>query len=919
MSRLIETIGRLQEHFDGLRKVRIESDPTLPIFALEHPLDRADVYTLAKDLSENLRQERCVVPEHAPAWVVIASEAGYGYGGCEFWQSFDERIPNWSEFGDRGSLRNAFKHFCCLYHGAQPAGQWAAHFTLICWPITHAILPRDLQLHLCEAIYASRYRLAGLRNASAEHIGKVVAHAAPSYGTRFDEFLQEHGLVGAIVNRLLMGESEIDPSFRQETFNRILSDLHRISATREWLREAGRLYNRNIAISAPREPRRASDDGSATTRRDLVDLRPTLILEANAAGVWEPSLIPSSLMAWAQQSPEIGRSIESLRYRVIGTDRARLGECLLATTPIQAALSAFPPLDQPLIELLPRHESISAVFDVDCRIPASNILVFRERGGIATLSRKLEVQPGETYLLATQDLALEVGDPATGIDPAWQLRRIQLPSKLTELLSAQLSATGIYVRRSTRLRPWGLLPRNWDEENDGEWIVTEPIVYAIERDHSFDAVSICVDENPPVLLECDGMTDPTIVLTDLPIGAHTLIVQTYERRRSKSGPEWHELSRGEALIRVRAPSVWTPGRIAANALSIEVSPKRPTLEDLLRGEVTLTVEGMSDAPVDISFQWTDGSAAASSFSILRQRAPILEETWTQYMGAFRRKAENAQVGLGTRQAFLLVACEPLGEHRLPLSVAASPVRWSLRGQRVHLICDGSHSPQVAKSSFTKPVAMVDFDRRRCERGLELTQSGLYLAVDGDLRSGVVLGAPDSTATGFSALGEQICRNTLRSSDMHDVVKAIECWEAATPLTVYASTNQQRIVAQLHAEVLRRLTGDHWIKLEAAFPRQWSVLEEAVDHPLKVHSFGYSLGRHRNRLQNHDAIRRHFCDAAIAYGITQNTEYLDMAWQLATRPAASLAWSSPEADRHVIARLVRGARLIWLGNQQASVA
>lgn len=920
MNRLTDTIGVLQEHFEALRKARLEYNPAFPVFALEHPLDRADVHALAKDLREALRRERYVLPEHALAWVVIASETGYGFGGCEFWHSFDERIPDWAELGDRDALRRAFMQFSRLYHGVQPTGKWAARYTLICWPITHAILPRDLQLHLCEAIYASRYHLAGLQGASVEHIGLIVACAAPSYGTRFDEFLQEHALIGSIVNRLLLHESAHDPSFRSETFDRITSDLHRISATREWLREASRLYNRNVAITAPREPRAGFNGSTLATRRDICDLRPTLTLEADSSGMWAPSLTPPSLVMWAQQSPEIGRAIESLRYLVIGTDRARQGACLLATTPIQAVLSAFPPLDQPLIELQPRHVGLSAVFDADCRLPACRVLVFRERGRTATLSRKLEVNPGETYLLASQDPTLDLGDPAMCIDSAWHLRRLRLPSTLTASLSAQLSSAGIHVRRCTRLRPWGLLPRNWDEENSGEWIITEPIVYVIERDHLFDAISVCVDENQPVFLECDGMADPTIVLKELPVGARTLTVQTYERRGSKSGPSWYELSRGEALVRVRDPSVWTPGRIAANVLSIEVRPPQPTLEDLLKGEVTLTVEGTAAAPVDVSFQWTDGPAAAtSSLSILRQRAPILEATWIQHMGAFRRKADNARVGLGTRQAFLRVACEPLGEQRLPLGVAANPVRWSARDQRVRLICDGSHTPHIVMSNFSEPVAMADFDRRTCERGLDFTQSGLYLAVDGDLHSGVVLGAPSGAATGFRALGEQIRRDTLRSCDMHELLSAIERWEAAIPLTVYASTNQQRVVNQLHAEALRRVAGDHWIKLETAHPRQWSALEEAVDHPLGIHSFGYSLGRHRGRAHSNDAMQRHFCEAAIAYAVTHDATYLDMAWQLATRPSASPAWASPVSDRLLLARLVKGARLVWLGNQQTSAA
>lgn len=918
MSRLAETIDRLQEHFTALHNERIRCNPVSPVFALEHPLGRAEVHALTKDLCEALRHEGQIVPAHALAWVTVSSETGYNFGGCEFWQSFNERIPNWAELGNRDALRSAFIRFSQLYQGAEPTGQWAAHRSLICWPITHAILPRDLQRHLCEAIYVCRHQLIGLQGADAEHIGLIIANNAASYGTRFDQFLQEHLLVGAIARRLLLGESEIDFSFRKETFDRILHDLRRISVTREWLREASRLYNHKVYIRAPNVPRKVSYDAAPKERRKDVDLRPTLILEADASGTWAPSLIPPSLMGWAQENPEVGRAVESLRYRVIGTDRARPGACLLATTPVQAVLSAFPQLDQPIIELLPRHEGLSAVLDMDCRLPACRILVFRVRGTTATLSQKPEVSPGEAYLLATQDLTIELGSSAACTDPTWRLRYLELPSTLTTSLQRDLNLAGIPVRQSTRLRPWGLLPRTWDEESDGEWITTEPISYVIERNHPFDAVSFCVDDGQVHFLECEVMVDPTVVIEDLPPGLHTLTVQTYERRGTRSGPEWHELSHGEALIRVRTPSTWAPGRISPNTLPILVSPPRPTLTDLLKGECLLTVEGIATAPVEISFEWGDGAAAATaSLSILRQRAPINEDTWSQHLGVFRRKADDAWVSLGAQHAALRLTCEPLGEQRISLYVSASLVRWSVRDQMVRLICDGSHEPHVLMSSFAEPVATADIDRRLCERGLELTQSGLYVALDGDLSTGVILGAPSGTASGLRALGEQICMDALRSCDVSDLLSAIVRWEAATPLTVHARTNQKRVVNQLHAEALRRVAGDLWVELEAADPRRWSELEEAVDHPHTIHSFGYSLGRYRTKALSQDAIRHHFFETAVAYAITNNDTCLEMAWQLATTPSKSPTWTSPIAKCDVLARLVRGARLVWLGNQQAS--
>src|SRR3712207_7713201 len=43
------------------------------------------------------------------------------------------------------------------FAGATPSGRWAEHFSIIAWPITHAILPRDLQQQLARILYDLRH------------------------------------------------------------------------------------------------------------------------------------------------------------------------------------------------------------------------------------------------------------------------------------------------------------------------------------------------------------------------------------------------------------------------------------------------------------------------------------------------------------------------------------------------------------------------------------------------------------------------------------------------------------------------------------------------------------------------------------------------------------------------------------------
>lgn len=918
MSRLIETVTCLREHFEALRDVRRQSDPPSPVFALEHPLTKADVSGLAHELGDALKRDRRLVPEHGLGWVVLASECGYEFGGCEFWQSFDQRIADWGWLGDRQALRQAFTTFARDYNGVQPSGQWAAHFSLICWPITHAILPRDLQRHLCEAIYEARYQLSGLRGIALDQLGHTIARTAPWHGTRFDDFLQQHALVGAIVHRLLVDDSDAEHAFRPETFTRILGDLQRISVTRGWLREAGKLYGRRVSIGAPAPPRPAGPGAESGSRMDHIDLVPTLLLEQSTSDQWTPLLCPPSLVAWVQREPDIGRALVPLRFKVATVDdRARPAAGLLAARPAPIALRAFPPLDQPLVEFLPKHEVFSTIFDMDCRLPPHRILVFRQAGDVARLTAHAEVVPGESYLLATQEDELAVGNPVPCADPRWKLYQLQMPGTVGGALPAQLQAAGLHVRRSTRLRPWGLLPRQWDEDMAGEWITTEPIVYVVERDHHFDAIGISIDGSTPTFLECDTMADPTLVLNDLDVGTHHLMVTTLERRSTRSGQEWHEISRGEVTLRVRSPSVWRADHITPDVLQIEVDPPRPTLTQVLRGDLALTIEGTAAAPVSIALMWTDGASGTfTEEAILHQRPPIRGETWHQQMAAFQRRINPARIGLGAHQAFLRVSCDPLGEQRIPVTVIPSPVRWSVRGKCIRLVCDGSHEPKVVYTSFTDPVSASEMEHRACERGVELTQSGLYLAIDGDIHHGVVLGHPGGTLTGFQALGEAIPSHALRSADVPSLLGAIRRWEVAVPLTLHAHTNRQRVLTKLHQEILRRAVGDPWIALETQHPVSWSKLEHAVDLSMPSHSFGYTLGMARAQPLDPASLHERFAEAADAYGVTRDRRLVDAAWQLATQPATLPShWQLPdESDRLAFARLVRGARLVWLGHQ-----
>lgn len=914
MTVLKEIVERLRAHFVELRDERRVEAPGAPVFGIEHPFVPTEILELARALRESLTREGRVNLDYSIGWVVLAAECGYGFGGSEFWPTLEQRIPEWSSAGDRHALRAAFQRFVNDFGGRSPSGQWAHHFCLIAWPITHAILPRDLQRHLCEAIYEARYQLWGMRGLDLPSLGKIVALSAPIHGTRFDDFIRDHALVGAIVHRLLVDDSDARAYFFEKTFQRILNDLHTISAAQEWLGEASHIYSRGVSASVPRPPAAGTPSNNRLRAHSLV---PDLQLVGGDVDGWVPRLTPPSLADWIQHHPDIVRELDALKYRVHGVnDRAFPAQALLTARPSSVTLKTFPDFDTPLIEFVPPHAGLSTAFDADCRIKERSVLAFRQAGDIAYLAAKGELVPGESFILATRGSTWDFGTPLPCGDPAWRLFRWEVPMSIDASVSSQLQAAGLSIRRTARLRPWGLVPRRWDYGTEGEWLITEPIVFVIERDHVFDAIGVSVDGSPLTMLQCDGMEDPTLLLDDLRPGNYPLSITTFERRQTRSGTEWIALGRCEVPLRVRAPVAWSPGRMAVDALRIDCNPPRPSLEQLLRDEVIVTIDGLVTAPVDVSLVSIDGTGkgATTTESLIRKRAPIHTEIWLAALKALQRRVDASRILMGAQRAYLRIFCEPLGEQRIPLSLVPSPVRWVFRDDGVRLICDGNKEPEILHASFEEPSTTQAVDRVQCQRGLDGSASGLYVARDEAFMRGVIVGQP--TGNGLASLRQTVRVGDLRKATVSALLGAYRIWESAISTTTFARINQGGVLTHLHQELLSRYVDSVWRQLEQQ--RSWVKLEDNVDPPGNFHSFGYTLGKKRERRRTQNELQAAFIEVSVDYKVTPDRSLIDAAWNLAARPSALAEdWNGPRsADTVAFGRLLRGARLLQLGNDVA---
>ena len=148
-----------------------------------------------------------------------------------------------------------YRRFEREFDGAVPTGPWAEHFSIICWPITHAILPKDLQVQLARTLYESRYLLSEDVLRSPQLLGDLIAARTWNASSRFRNLAQDTRLLGQIAAALLIQEQAgSDELVYPATLRRISEDLDRERQAREWLRRATSFRRRTRANQRSRLP-----------------------------------------------------------------------------------------------------------------------------------------------------------------------------------------------------------------------------------------------------------------------------------------------------------------------------------------------------------------------------------------------------------------------------------------------------------------------------------------------------------------------------------------------------------------------------------------------------------------------------------------------------------------------------------------
>ncbi|HZR75126.1 hypothetical protein [Bradyrhizobium sp.] len=856
---------RLEAHFAALAKARRAKG--LPVFAIEHGLGSDERSSLGKLLNRSLGG-REQPGRFWLVWVVYAAEQGYEYDGDEYWTTFERRTPEWRDHVDRRTLRLWFRRFHEKYAGLKPTGPWAEWFSIIAWPISHALLPRDLQSQLARALYQWRYQLAKMLGGDPAKIGRFLASTSGDAPSRFRNFLEQEEIAGRIVMALLGGQTEAVAQFILPiTLERIVEDLQKAGAARAWLRDARQTVER---LQFKGTTRHLPDGiGRSTVPRvgesaSHPYIRPALTLRRTAPGEWKVWAELPTLRPIADLSLDLSAYLRRARCSVLGSP-GQLPPGWLMLGDQRRVLAAWPPSHQPLVQFTDPPPILAQLLTADGCITNGPIWLFRVAAdGLAHEIIGRMVRPGESYVLVSNaPIAMgPIGTSVTVLATGVTAIGFELPQHLSEDAMTALRALGLGVGQSIRIAPAGLEARRWDGEGFAEWMEGESPCLSLEADHSIESYRVRLDGGFPLEVLGNEGSPVFLKLTDLDVGRHTVSVEA----RSRIG-DATKTATGYIALTIRPPQPWIAGTTSHSGLAITADPAEPSLDQFWEGEVSIQALGPAQQQVRICVELLN---AAGDVLAIEQVAtlslPVTSDTWFRALAAFLKKESDPWAYLSAASGRLVIDGETSGSWRLPLQRDVAPLRWvwhrGVNRTALRLIDDhGGDDPVLAQFfSFAQPANPRILDSKELEADFCPTgQGGLCVASYGDRCEALVVSMPQ-TLDSLSGLviEPEIALGTGAEDPIRHLCRMMELWKRAKLVGPLVSPRRLSVINAFQRALAALVLGSDWAAAEAHYSRSqkgWEDLKELTAQTGAKTAFNFVIARDIEKFRSMQIAKR----------------------------------------------------------------
>jgi hypothetical protein len=814
------------------------------VFALEHGLSAAERDALMRDV----RMYASAGLDHvAPLpWIVYAAEIGYEYSGYEYWQTFALKTP---ELDRRHFTRISalFTGFAETYHGAVPDGRWALWFRHIAWPITHGILPQDLQRQLAALLYDASMSFRVETFASAETLGRHLQARCSAYSSRFRQFSENTPLLGQIALALLLQDAAdvlggaAGTVLHAGTLARIVEDLNRERDARQWLadaRSAARYRVRGLSRIPLRG--RITDSGFHGDRTHEPSSgteplpRPHFLLREEAPDRWQVRLQLRNVAQLAAQSPRSKDTLSRAQGRVAGA-----AVPILATSRIirEAAptvtLSTWPAPQTQLLTFEGAPPELDAALRASFRMGAGESWLFGigSDGEARELATRV-LRAGASYLLLKKTETL---NPAGGLgmrpvrltcSGIYGLR-IDVAADVSDALIDVLAILGLEVAQTLEVWPAGLPAAQWSGDGQAEWVTGQPIVLGVRTDHRLTRLMITISEvwQTEIAVATDAAPGAPIFiqLPFLASGPHRVAVVAHTAADTEKAearvPERQAAPtglKGELCCIIREPRTAAAGQ--AGAISFATLPTSPSLEDVWEGRIELHVAAPGSASIRCSVTLRGFGGLELFKRPLSLPSPCDTQTWRREFAAIRKAAEmkydDAQV------CVLEFDAGALGSARVTAERDFTPLRWTVRAnghQAVLIDSQGCADLTVCTMACAAPSHEQPGDLAVALDGLSIPNGGaLVVARSGTLEAATVI-VPQQRITSLGALSGERPHVPMPARDAASILalaRMAALWERARLAgSALASARRAAVVEALVARITGVVAGGRWTDAE----------------------------------------------------------------------------------------------------------
>jgi hypothetical protein len=833
---LITWHDRLHAHFQELHQARAGEGG--PVFVLEHGMTLEELEQLEADI-------RTYIEDHSPTykhwlpWIIYAAELGYNYVGQEYWQTFEARTVGWRQHGrERSWIRDQFRHFESYYGGAVPSGPWARQFTIICHPITHAILPRDFQGQLTQVLYTIRHLFTVQNLQSSELLGELIRISSLQQSNRFQQFVQDIRIVGLIAKALLNQESSnAGKILLPSTLQRIVTDLGREGVALDQLSDARR--------SAQSIERRGLSSGSSSTTifhgsrtraQDSLAIEPRLVLRRTAATSWETLLQIPDFTPLLDQSPTWRRLLEQSRAAVNGSRTTLPRGRLLYGSDAEVRLRALPEAGKSLLtlesdetpvelsRLLEEKFSLTWNATILCRIASD---------GRAYQSRGIRVRPGRGYLVLSTAGPVRSSQFTSSVDTACEglnAAQLTVPAIITRDCRILVESLGLRIATQICVFPAGLAAAKWDNEGQGEWLISDEPCVGIHVDHKVETLLLELDDEEESSLEVHPKEPVQTVFVQMP----ALSRGRYQLRVSARMSANHDNEEvGQLQITIREPRPWKLAINEQGALITIVEPRKPTIEQLMRGIVRIEMHGPSGHQVQVTatFFGKHGTEPIEPpYNLPRLLLPIKSSSGRGYLAQLSRKPDLQTAFDFADSCRIDFDAAELGTFSLTFEREFTPLRWVVgRKNNSYLLSladdSGDSEPaSITRYEFSRPDRTIAVPYERSFENQVIPPSGgLYVAQGSVGQCSIIF--PNELAVSVGTFADmhrtriepQFQFRDPSVESLLDEIALFRLWTVSrTTGMMMARLAQRRVLQDYIAQIFRIIGGSQWAIPESTY-------------------------------------------------------------------------------------------------------